>query len=75
MNKKKISCSTEQLREVLESRAEVTSNEVDTIIDSLLAVTPSSSWWIVLLKVIAYTIGLILAGIGTVSAQCLTFIS
>lgn len=35
-------------------------------------VTVDDPWWVIVLKVIAYAIGLIIAGVGTVEAANLT---
>lgn len=34
---------------------------------------PPTSWWVIVLKVLAYAIGLILAGVGTVVTASCTF--
>ena len=45
-----------------------------TLKDIQEAVEESPKWWVVLLKVLAYAIGLILAGYGT-TAVALTFLA
>lgn len=49
----------EQKAELVKQLDEVISDEGD-----------KNPWWVVLLKVLAYAIGLILAGMGTTTALC-----
>lgn len=64
----KISISPDKARDVLRSSAiNVTEEDIEQTIQVLRSATPTTSWWTILLKVIAYAIGLILAGVGTVA--------
>lgn len=51
-----------------------TAEREQTLKDIQEAVEESPKWWVVLLKVLAYAIGLILAGYGT-TAVALTFLA
>ncbi len=45
--------------------------KIDSIVDKVSDENPDTPWWVVVLKVIAYAIGIILAGYGTASAATL----
>ena len=42
--------------------------EINNVIDKVSADNPDTPWWVIVLKVLAYAIGIILAGYGTASA-------
>lgn len=43
-------------------------SQIETIIEKVAEENPDTPWWVIVLKVIAYAIGIILAGYGTASA-------
>lgn len=51
-----------------------TQSEIEDIIKAVETANPSSPWWVILLKVIAYAIGLVLGGFAT-TASAATVIS
>lgn len=66
--KRKIILSTEKARLTLNNldSSNISDEDVVNIINKLLAASPAASpWWVILLKVIAYAIGLIVAGYST----------
>lgn len=69
MSKKRITIDRAKLSDILETESEITSKELNDIltrVDSTSTTLPH--WLVVLLKVIAYAIGIILAGYGTSAA-------
>lgn len=44
------------------------SSEINSVIDKVSDDNPDTPWWVIVLKVIAYAIGILLAGYGTASA-------
>lgn len=42
--------------------------KIESIIEKVAEENPDTPWWIIVLKVIAYAIGIILAGYGTAAA-------
>lgn len=69
---KQIKLSPDKARQSLSSLEDV---DVDVIISKLLAASPASSpWWVILLKVVAYAIGLIVAGYSTTAAAMTLFV-
>lgn len=44
------------------------SNKIESIIEKVSEENPDTPWWVIVLKVIAYAIGIILAGYGTAAA-------
>lgn len=42
--------------------------KIESIVDKVSEENPTTPWWVIVLKVIAYAIGIILAGYGTASA-------
>lgn len=50
------------------SETKLTGTQIDSIVDKVAEDNPNTPWWVVVLKVIAYAIGIILAGYGTASA-------
>lgn len=74
MSKSKIKLTVDAAREILASNAPVNNKELEQTLDALKACSEDASpWWIVVLKVLAYAIGLLLAGYGTASAATVIF--
>lgn len=74
---KQIKLSPDKARQALSSLDLSTLSNVDieVIISKLLAASPASSpWWVILLKVVAYAIGLIVAGYSTTAAAMTLFV-
>lgn len=44
------------------------SSELASIVESIGDDVPTEKWWVIVLKVLAYLIGLLLAGVGTAEA-------
>ena len=64
----KIKVTVEAARALL-NQSTITKAEAESIMDSLQQATSDASpWWLTVLKVLAYAIGLILAGYGTTAA-------
>lgn len=42
--------------------------KIETIVEKVAEDNPGTPWWVIVLKVIAYAIGIILAGYGTAAA-------
>ena len=53
------------------TETKLTGTQIDTIVDKVAKDNPNTPWWVVVLKVIAYAIGIILAGYGTAAAATL----
>ena len=69
MGKKSIKLTVDAAREALENHACLSNRELEDVLDSLQAVSSQASpWWVVVLKILAYAIGLLLAGYGTSAA-------
>lgn len=70
---KKITIKKEQLADILQTESEITGKEFSSIMSRVEQTsTELPHWVVILLKVIAYAIGIILAGYGTAaSAQTL----
>lgn len=74
---KQIKVSPDKARQTLNTLDMSNLSEVDieVIISKLLAASPASSpWWVILLKVVAYAIGLIVAGYSTTAAAMTLFV-
>ena len=56
---------------VQQTNGKVSVDQINEILDSLPKT--GSPWWVVLLKVVVYAIGLILAGYGTTAAAASVF--
>ena len=48
-------------------------DELPKVLQELGVSLPASNWWLVVIKILIYGLGLVLAGIGTASAQTLIF--
>lgn len=44
------------------------SDELASVVDEIADDVPAEKWWVIALKVLAYLIGLLLAGVGTAEA-------
>lgn len=64
--------STEVSRQLKD--ASVSQEVINNITYRLAKDNPTSPWWVLLLKVLAYAIGLILAGVGTTATAATLFI-
>lgn len=74
---KQIKVSPDKARQTLNTLDMSNLSEVDieVIISKLLAASPATSpWWVILLKVLAYAIGLIVAGYSTTATAMSLFI-
>lgn len=74
---KQIKLSPDKARQSLSSLelSNLSDVDVEVIISKLLAASPTSSpWWVILLKVIAYAIGLIVAGYSTTAVAMTLFV-
>lgn len=74
---KQIKVSPDKARQTLNNLDLSNLSEVDieVIISKLLAASPAASpWWVILLKVVAYAIGLIVAGYSTTAAAMALFV-
>lgn len=71
MSNKTLKITIQQAQNALENSASLTQREVSDILDSLQQVSSQvSPWWVLVLKVLMYALGLILAGYGTTAAAC-----
>lgn len=52
----------------LTTKTTLPQSQIETIVDQVAEENPGTPWWVIVLKVIAYAIGIILAGYGTASA-------
>lgn len=74
---KQIKISPEKARQTLNTQELSNLSEVDVevIVAKLLSASPAASpWWVILLKVIAYAIGLIVAGYSTTATAMTLFV-
>lgn len=72
---KKIKIDLSKLDDILSTESEISAREKAAIVDRMLANSDELPHWVVvLLKVIAYAIGIVLAGYGT-SAAAQTFLN
>lgn len=68
MNKKqkKLVLQALQKNEALNKR--FSGAELASVVDDIAEEVPAEKWWVIALKVLAYLIGLLLAGVGTAEA-------
>lgn len=52
----------------LTTKTTLPQSQIETIVDQVAEENPGTPWWVIVLKVVAYAIGIILAGYGTASA-------
>lgn len=55
-----------QKNEALSSK--FSSDELASVVNDIAEEVPAEKWWVIALKVLAYLIGLLLAGVGTAEA-------
>lgn len=55
----------------LTTKTTLPQSQIETIVDQVSEENPSTPWWVIVLKVVAYAIGIILAGYGTATAATL----
>ena len=73
---KQIKISPDKARQSLSSLefSNISDVDIEVIISKLLAASPASPpWWVILLKVVAYAIGLIVAGYSTTATAMSLF--
>lgn len=52
----------------LKAETSIPEVQIESLVDSISDENPNTPWWVIVLKVVAYAIGIILAGYGTASA-------
>lgn len=52
----------------LTTKTSLPQSQIETIVEQVAEENPGTPWWVIALKVIAYAIGIILAGYGTAAA-------
>lgn len=57
----------------LTTKTTLPQSKIESIVDQVAEENPGTPWWVIVLKVIAYAIGIILAGYGTASAATVYF--
>lgn len=71
MSNKKINSAIAQAEAVLQGE-NVSPESIQRVASLLTAVSKEADpWWVIVLKTLAYLIGLILAGMGTPAAACI----
>lgn len=73
MKKKDLDRITSQVQQSLID-ARVSQDVINALVFKIAKDNPSTPWWVVVLKVLAYAIGLILAGYGTTAAAATLFL-
>lgn len=61
----------QSVKSQLLTQTSIPENKIESIVDHISEENPDTPWWVIVLKVIAYAIGIILAGYGTASAATL----
>lgn len=61
----------QSVKSQLLTQTSIPETKIESIVDKVSDENPDTPWWVVVLKVIAYAIGIILAGYGTASAATL----
>lgn len=64
-NKNKI---LQSVKTHLKAETSIPEVQIESLVDSISDENPGTPWWVIALKVIAYAIGIILAGYGTAAA-------
>ena len=64
-NKNKI---LQSVKTHLKAETSIPEVQIESLVDSISDENPDTPWWVIALKVIAYAIGIILAGYGTAAA-------
>lgn len=57
----------------LTTKTTLPQSQIETIVNQVAEENPGTPWWIIVLKVVAYAIGIILTGYGTASAATVFF--
>lgn len=52
----------------LTTKTTLPQSQIETIVDQVAEENPDTPWWVIVLKVVAYAIGIILSGYGTAHA-------
>lgn len=74
MKDKKFSITKSKLQDILGTESEISHKELESIIERVESTSePIPHWLVVTLKVLAYALGLILAGIGTTASAATLF--
>lgn len=68
MNKNSKRLVLNALRKNEAMASKFSSSELESIVESIGDDVPTEKWWVIALKVLAYLIGLLLAGVGTAEA-------
>lgn len=68
MNKKTKQLVLNALQKNEAMTSKFSSSELASIVESIGDDVPCEKWWVIVLKVLAYLIGLLLAGVGTAEA-------
>lgn len=68
MNKKQKQLVLRALQKNEALSSKFSSNELASVVDDIAEEVPAEKWWVIALKVLAYLIGLLLAGVGTAEA-------
>lgn len=68
MNKKQKQLVLRALQKNEALSSKFSSNELASVVDDIAEEVPAEKWWVIVLKVLAYLIGLLLAGVGTAEA-------
>ena len=71
MSPKKLSKLVTAVKSNLGENTHLTSHEIEQVATAIVEANPKDNWIVILLKVLAYLIGLLLAGYGTASAATL----
>lgn len=74
MKEKKFTISQSKLEDILSTESEISQRELTDIVSRVSQTSePLPHWLIVTLKVIAYALGLVLAGVGTTASAQILF--
>lgn len=57
----------------LTTKTTLPQSKIESIVEQVAEENPGTPWWVIVLKVVAYAIGIILAGYGTASAATVYF--
>ena len=68
MNKKTKQLVLRALQKNEAMASKFSSDELESVVESIGEDVPAEKWWVIALKVLAYLIGLLLAGVGTAEA-------
>lgn len=71
MSPKKMNQLVTAVKSNLSENTHLTRTEIEQVATAIVEENPKDNWFVILLKVLAYLIGLLLAGYGTASAATL----